>query len=63
MKILKKEYYPSEICTKALHNLLRRKEYHIAPPIEKDQLIMQECARIYYEMIAVTNKLPDDPGM
>jgi hypothetical protein len=63
MKNLKEEHYTSEIIIKALHNLLRRKEYHLAPPLEKDKLIMQECARIHYEKISVTNKLLDDAGV
>jgi hypothetical protein len=61
MKTLE-EYYTSEIYAKALHILLRSKEYHLAPPSRKDQLIMQECARIHCAMLAASKQVIDADG-
>jgi len=42
--------YDSDIFKTALGNLLIRKEYHIASPIEKQEMLMDECRRIFIEL-------------
>ncbi len=38
--------YKQDILRKALHNLLRQKDYHIAPPTKKNIMVIKEYSRI-----------------
>ncbi len=39
-------YQNSDLYKKALSNLLKRKEYHIASPTKKRKMLMEEYSRI-----------------
>lgn len=41
--------YPPEIYKKALDNLLRRKGYHEATPVQKQEMLAKECERLTRE--------------
>jgi len=45
LNLLKKEY-DQTLIKEALGNLLKRKDYHLAPPIKKNTLLMRECLRL-----------------
>jgi len=38
--------YDADILKTALGNLLTRKEYHVASPVQKREMLMDECRRI-----------------
>ena len=41
--------YDYEIIKEALGNLLKRQDYHQAPPTIKNNMLMRECCRLYNE--------------
>jgi len=38
--------YDRKLIKEALGNLLKQKDYHLAPPIKKNTLLMRECLRL-----------------
>jgi len=44
--VLQIDQHDPEIFKIALEKLLKRKDYHVAPPTEKNNMLMKECKRI-----------------
>ncbi len=48
----KKTENMNELFRKALSNLLKKKEYHIAPPSKKKEMLSQEVERLSKERVS-----------
>ena len=46
--------YDGELYKKALSNLLKRKSYHIAPPIKKNKMFLSEYTKAYNKKYKIT---------